>query len=72
MLSVVVTGASSGIGRQISKTLVENGYRVFGSVRSDKDGASVAAELGASFTPLVFDVTNQEDVQAAAKQVEAE
>ncbi|MBT5156661.1 MAG: SDR family NAD(P)-dependent oxidoreductase [Rhodobiaceae bacterium] len=72
MLSVVVTGASSGIGRQISKTLVENGYRVFGSVRSDKDGASVAAELGASFTPLVFDVTDQEDVQAAAKQVEAE
>ena len=72
MLSVVVTGASSGIGRQISKTLVENGYRVFGSVRNKADGQAVAAEIGETFSPLVFDVTNAKDVQAAAKQVEAE
>jgi NAD(P)-dependent dehydrogenase (short-subunit alcohol dehydrogenase family) len=72
MLSVVVTGASSGIGRQISKTLVENGYRVFGSVRNKADGQAVAAEIGENFSPLVFDVTNEKDVQAAAKQVEAE
>jgi NAD(P)-dependent dehydrogenase (short-subunit alcohol dehydrogenase family) len=71
-LSVVVTGASSGIGRQISKTLVENGYRVFGSVRNKADGQAVAAEIGENFSPLVFDVTNEKDVQAAAKQVEAE
>ena len=72
MLSVVVTGASSGIGRQISKTLVENGYRVFGSVRNKADGQAVVAEIGENFSPLVFDVTNEKDVQAAAKQVEAE
>jgi len=72
MLSVVVTGASSGIGRQISKTLVENGYRVFGSVRNKADGQAVAAEIGENFSPLVFDVTNEKDVQAAAKQVEVE
>ncbi|MDG1690934.1 MAG: SDR family NAD(P)-dependent oxidoreductase [Alphaproteobacteria bacterium] len=72
MLSVVVTGASSGIGRQISKTLVENGYRVFGSIRNKADGQAVAAEIGENFSPLVFDVTNEKDVQAAAKQVEAE
>jgi NAD(P)-dependent dehydrogenase (short-subunit alcohol dehydrogenase family) len=72
MLSVVVTGASSGIGRQISKTLVETGYRVFGSVRNKADGQAVAAEIGENFSPLVFDVTNEKDVQAAAKQVEAE
>tara|TARA_B110000971_G_C20011706_1_gene501869 strand:- start:150 stop:1001 length:852 start_codon:yes stop_codon:yes gene_type:complete len=72
MLSVVVTGASSGIGRQISKTLVENGYRVFGSVRNKADGKAVSAELGENFSPLVFDVTSEKDVQAAAKQVEAE
>lgn len=72
MLSVVVTGASSGIGRQISKTLVKNGYRVFGSVRNGDDGKAVKEELGEQFTPLVFDVTQQDQVMASVKDVEAE
>lgn len=72
MLSVVVTGASSGIGRQISKTLVKNGYRVFGSVRNGVDGKAVKEELGEQFTPLVFDVTQQDQVMASVKDVEAE
>ena len=72
MLSVVVTGASSGIGRQISKTLIDNGYRVFGSVRNSADGQAVADALGENFRPLIFDVTNQDEVRASAKQVEAE
>ena len=33
MKSVVVTGVSSGIGRQIARDLIAQGYRVFGSVR---------------------------------------
>ena len=72
MLSVVVTGASSGIGRQISQTLIENGYRVFGSVRNRADGDAVASDLGENFRPLIFDVTNQKDVLASVKLVEAE
>ena len=72
MSSVVVTGASSGIGRQISKTLIENGFRVFGSVRSKADGKDLVNELGETFTPLVFDVTNQKQVLASVKLVEAE
>lgn len=72
MTSVVVTGASSGIGRQISRSMVAQGFRVFGSVRKVSDGEEVAAELGAQFTPLVFDVTDRAAVDAAAKQVEAE
>jgi NAD(P)-dependent dehydrogenase (short-subunit alcohol dehydrogenase family) len=72
MSSVVVTGASSGIGRQISKSLIENGFRVFGSVRSKADGKDLVNELGETFTPLVFDVTNQKQVLASVKLVEAE
>ena len=70
MKSIVVTGASSGIGRKISQTLVLRGFRVFGSVRKASDGKAVAAELGENFVPLIFDVTNREAVDAAAAQVE--
>ena len=53
MKSIVVTGASSGIGRKISQTLVSRGFRVFGSARKTSDGKAVAAELGENFFPLI-------------------
>ena len=70
MSSVVVTCASSGIGLQISKTLIDKGYRVFGSVRKEEDGARVAADLGPQFVPLMFDVTDRQAVFAAAEKVD--
>jgi len=72
MKSVVVTGVSSGIGRQIARDLIAQGYRVFGSVRKAADSEDVTAELGAQFTPLIFDVTDRAAVDAAAAQVDAE
>ena len=45
MLSVVVTGSSSGIGYQTSKTLIASGYRVFGSVRTNEDADRITMEL---------------------------
>lgn len=71
MKSIVITGASSGIGRQIAVTLVANGFRVFGSVRKAADGDGLVAELGEHFIPLVFDVTDRQAVDAAATQVES-
>lgn len=68
--SIVVTGASTGIGRDIARNLTAQGYRVFGSVRKAADGEAVAAELGENFVPLIFDVTDRDAVDAAAKQVE--
>ena len=56
MKSVVITGTSTGIGYQTSKTLIASGYRVFGSVRTNEDADRVAMELGKNFIPLVFDV----------------
>ena len=68
--AVVVTGASTGIGYGICAVLLQKGFRVFGSVRSQKDAERLQAELGAeAFTPLVFDVTNEAAVKAAAAQV---
>ncbi len=67
--AVVVTGASTGIGFATCKVLVENGMRVFGSVRKPADGERVRAELGERFVPLDFDVTDEAAVHAGAARV---
>jgi NAD(P)-dependent dehydrogenase (short-subunit alcohol dehydrogenase family) len=69
MRSVVVTGTSTGIGEACAQRLVKEGVRVFGSVRRAEDGARLVRALGALFVPLVFDVTDQTAVNAAAARV---
>jgi NAD(P)-dependent dehydrogenase (short-subunit alcohol dehydrogenase family) len=69
MRSVVVTGASTGIGWAISKFLIGRGYCVFGSVRKQADADRLTSDFGANFTPLLFDVTDEAAVLAAARQV---
>jgi NAD(P)-dependent dehydrogenase (short-subunit alcohol dehydrogenase family) len=71
MKSVVVTGSSTGIGWGAAKVLIAKGLRVFGSVRKPEDGERLARELGAKFTPLLFDVTDVAAVNAAAGRVAA-
>jgi NAD(P)-dependent dehydrogenase (short-subunit alcohol dehydrogenase family) len=70
MKSVVVTGASTGIGWGCAKVLIASGFRVFGSVRKQTDANGLSQEFGNSFTPLIFDVTDEAAVAAGAKQVE--
>jgi NAD(P)-dependent dehydrogenase (short-subunit alcohol dehydrogenase family) len=69
--SVVVTGVSTGIGRATATVLANRGFHVFGSVRKPADAEHLAQALGERFSPLVFDVTDESAVQAAAMQVRA-
>jgi NAD(P)-dependent dehydrogenase (short-subunit alcohol dehydrogenase family) len=71
MQSVVITGASTGIGLAAAQILTARGMRVFGSVRKQADAVRLQAELGTGFVPLIFDVTDEEKVRAAAEQVRA-
>ena len=71
MKSVVVTGSSTGIGWGISKILIQKGFRVFGSVRKEADGARLKKEFGANFVPVVFDVTDEAAVAKGAEAVAA-
>jgi NAD(P)-dependent dehydrogenase (short-subunit alcohol dehydrogenase family) len=71
MRSVVITGASTGIGWATAKLLLDRGFRVFGSVRKQADAERLTSELGVNFTPLLFDVTDEAAVLAAAREVRA-
>ena len=71
MKSVVVTGASTGIGWGCAKVLTSKGFRVFGSVRKEADAERLAREFGENFVPLLFDVTDTQAVKKAADQVAA-
>jgi NAD(P)-dependent dehydrogenase (short-subunit alcohol dehydrogenase family) len=69
MKSVVVTGVSTGIGWGCAKVLIAQGFRVFGSVRKQADADRLRAEFGPNFVPLIFDVTDEAAVRAAAEKV---
>jgi NAD(P)-dependent dehydrogenase (short-subunit alcohol dehydrogenase family) len=71
MQSVVITGASTGIGWASAKLLLQRGFRVFGSVRKAADAERLRNEFGGNFTPLLFDVTDEAAVGSAAGEVRA-
>jgi NAD(P)-dependent dehydrogenase (short-subunit alcohol dehydrogenase family) len=71
MRSVVITGASTGIGWATAKLLLDRGFRVFGSVRRPADADRLKTEFGANFIPLRFDVTDEAAVLSAAREVRA-
>lgn len=69
MKSIVVTGASTGIGWGCVKVLTARGFHVFGSVRRQADADRLSAEFGSNVTPLLFDVTDAPAVASAANIV---
>jgi hypothetical protein len=71
MKSVVVTGASTGIGWGCTKVLIAHGFHVFGSVRKEADAARLQSEFGDKFTPLLFDITDEAAVARGAELVVA-
>ena len=68
--AVLVTGASSGIGRNIAEKLAANGYFVYAGARKDKDLAALDAIENIKAVRL--DVTVQDQIDAAVELVRSE
>jgi NAD(P)-dependent dehydrogenase (short-subunit alcohol dehydrogenase family) len=69
MRSVLLTGASSGIGLASAARLARAGWRVFGGVRTEEAAASLRRH---GVEPLMLDVTDPAQIAAAAEAVDAE
>ena len=67
--SVLITGASTGIGRNLAETLAANGYHVYAGARKDEDMAALSAID--NITAVRLDVTKQDHIDAAVSMIEA-
>lgn len=66
--TVVVTGASSGIGRVTALRLAGAGFSVLAGVRKEQDGEALRA-ADARLEPVILDVTDPDHVAALARRV---
>ena len=69
MATVLITGASRGIGRATAIKLAADGWTVYAGVRSESDGKDLAAAAGSNLAPLVLDITDADHLAALAGQL---
>jgi NAD(P)-dependent dehydrogenase (short-subunit alcohol dehydrogenase family) len=62
--SVLISGASRGIGRATTLRLARAGWTVYATVRQAADGEELVAEAGELVRPLQLDVTSDEQIAA--------
>jgi NAD(P)-dependent dehydrogenase (short-subunit alcohol dehydrogenase family) len=67
--TVVITGASSGIGEASALHLEKLGFHVFAGARKAEDGERLRNESTGNVIPISIDVTDQESIQTAATRV---
>jgi NAD(P)-dependent dehydrogenase (short-subunit alcohol dehydrogenase family) len=69
--SVLITGASTGIGAACAIALDKVGYRVFAGVRNQADGERLQQQAGPRLMPVRLDVTDPASISAASHTVAA-
>ena len=67
--SVLVTGASTGIGEACALRLDRLGHRVYAGVRSEQHAHGLRQRGSDRILPVFLDVTDQAQIDAVAKQI---
>ena len=65
---VLVTGASSGLGKATAQKLADKGFMVFAGVRKSEDKQTLE-DLQKNIIPIFIDVTSEESVNCAFEQI---
>lgn len=61
--SAIVTGVSSGLGKELANALVRKGCKVYGLARNGHNLAKIKFQLGKLFIPVVLDITDFKKVE---------
>jgi len=69
--TVLITGASTGIGRATALHLDRLGWKVFAGVRKTSDGESLQKDASDHLRPLHLDVTDSSAIASAVREVES-
>ena len=67
--SVLITGASSGIGEECAVFLAQKGFRVFAAARSTEKLKALTAVGSGRVTPVEMDVTDEASIANALKLI---
>jgi NAD(P)-dependent dehydrogenase (short-subunit alcohol dehydrogenase family) len=67
--SVLVSGASSGIGKALCLELDHQGYQVFTGIRKPPDGEAIRSQALERLVPVLLDVTLPETIASACQAV---
>ncbi len=70
--SVLITGASTGIGAACALALDGEGFRVYAGVRRAADGEALQRDASSQLTPLLLDVTDAASIADAAGRLRSE
>jgi NAD(P)-dependent dehydrogenase (short-subunit alcohol dehydrogenase family) len=68
--TILVTGASTGIGWATSLNLAEKGWRVFAAVRKEADAQKLLDASSNKVTPVIMDIVDYESVKRAKRGIE--
>ena len=67
--AVIITGASSGIGKACSLFLDQRGYRVFAGVRTSSAADMLKTEASSRLAPVMLDITDTAQIQRAVQEI---
>jgi NAD(P)-dependent dehydrogenase (short-subunit alcohol dehydrogenase family) len=69
--TILITGASSGFGRDMAETLAADAHKVYGGVRdlAGRNSAAAVALRGKGVEVLALDVTSDAEVEDGIKSL---
>lgn len=70
--AILITGASTGIGKASALYLDRLGFKVFAGIRKQTDVNNLQKESKGNLTPVILDVTKTESITAALGFIEKE
>lgn len=68
--TVVVTGASTGIGAASAQYLAERGFNVFAAVRKQADADAITSRANLHLRPIILDITQPELINNAVQTLQ--